>query len=100
MVTSIDGRRSSIKIVHDILSMCNKGAPKKTAIMYGAKINHGQLRRYVTLLAFKDFIQQDDEGRYNITPVGQQTLKRVSRAIKTLRRLRQELGLNPVVNGD
>ena len=31
-----------------------------------AKLNYDLLLRYITLLVSKDFIQQDDEGRYNI----------------------------------
>ena len=81
-------------------SLCVRSAPKKTPIIHGAMLSYHQLRRYLTLLSSKDFIQQDEDGRYNITPAGHQMLKPVSRSISTLRRLRRELMLDPVVNGD
>ena len=91
--TSISGRRSSVEIVHDILTLCNNGGINKTAIMYRCNLSYDQLRRYLAMLCGEDFIFKNDTGKFEITDTGRKALKRMSTAIKSLKELRFDFGL-------
>ena len=100
------GRRSSVEIVHDILSLCDNGGVNKTAIMYRGNLSYDQLRRYLSVLceealvikteAGRYQITSEGSGRYQITSEGYGTLRRISVAIKTLRDVKEELGIGAV----
>ena len=93
MTSSIMGsRRSTVEIVHAILSLCDKGEVKKTTIMYRSNLSYHQLCRYLTVLCNDDLIAKNGTGLFEITPTGQKVLKRMSKAVSTLRELRSELG--------
>ena len=84
---------SSIDILHDILKLCDNGGVKKTAIMYRGNLSYDQLRRYLSALCDEALITRTDIGKYQITSEGQNTLQRISTPIKTLRDVREELGI-------
>ena len=85
-------RRSSIDVLHDILKLCNNGGIKKTAIMYRGNLSYDQLRRYLTVLTRQEIVARNDEGNYQVTAKGQDTLRRVSTVVSVLSDLRAELG--------
>ena len=89
-------RRSSIDIVHDILKLCDNGGVKKTTIMHGGNMSYYQLRRYLTVLTSQEVIARNDEGSYQITVKGQDTLRQVSAVSGVLGDL---LGPVPEVEG-
>ena len=89
----IELRRSSIDIVHDILAVCDNGGINKTGIMYRSGLSYDQLRRYLSLLSNKQLIGRNQEGKFQVTPKGQQTLQRVANVVQGLRDLRIELEL-------
>lgn len=90
------GRRSTIEIVHDILSLCDNGDINKTAIMYRGNLSYDQLRRYLSTLCNEALIAKTDSGRYQVTSEGRDTLKRMSIAIRTLEDVKEELGIGAV----
>ena len=71
-------RRSSIEIVHEILSVCDNGGAKKTAIMYQSSLSCDQLRRYLSLLTEQDLVRKNEEGHFQVTPTGLKTLRQMS----------------------
>ena len=77
-------RRSAMEIVHDILSVCDDGGAKKTAIMYQSSLSYEQLKRYLGLLSDQDLIQRVEDGHYQMTPTGRKTLRQMSGVIKAL----------------
>ena len=86
------GRRSSVEIVHDILSLCDNGGVNKTAIMYRGNLSYDQLRRYLYTLCEEALVAKTETGRYQITSEGHDTLQRISVAIETLRDVKEMLG--------
>ena len=90
------GRRSSVEIIHEILSLCDNGGINKTAIMYRSNLSYDQLRKYLAILSEEDLIAKNDMGHFQITSAGEKTLKRMSTAIKSLRELRIDLGTRSV----
>ena len=81
----LGSRRSTMEIVQDILSVCDNGGAKKTAIMYQSSLSYDQLRRYLALLSEQDLIHKNQEGRYQVTSAGQKTLRQMSSVIRSLR---------------
>lgn len=51
-----------MEIVNEILSVCDNGEAKKTAIMYQSSLNYGQMRRYLGLLSDQDLIQRKEDA--------------------------------------
>lgn len=80
-------RRSSIDIVHDILKLCDGGGIKKTAIMYGGNMSYDQLRRYLSVLTRQKVVARNDDGNYQITAKGQDTLRKGFRGVRSAWRL-------------
>ena len=81
----LGSRRSTMEIVQDILSVCDNGGAKKTAIMYQSSLSYDQLRRYLSLLSEQDLIYKNEEGHFQVTPTGQRTLRQMSSVMRTLR---------------
>lgn len=90
------GRRSTVEIIHEILTLCGSGGINKTAIMYRSNLSCDQLRKYLNMLSEEELIAKNDAGHFEITCTGEKTLKRMSSAIKSLRELRIDLGARPV----
>ncbi len=72
--TSAIRRRTAVEIVHEILSVCDNGGARKTAIMYRCNLNFFQLKRYLSGLSDKKLIRESDAGTFQLTPKGQATL--------------------------
>ena len=89
-------RRTSMEIVHEILSLCDNGGINKTAIMYRSNLSYDQLRRYLSALCEDDLIAKNERGLFEVTFTGRKALKRMSNAIHTLRHLRTEIEAQPV----
>ena len=87
----LNGRRSAIDIVYDILTVCDNGGINKTAIMYRSNLSYDQLKKYLDLLAGQGMIDRNDFGDFQITGHGQKTLAKVLRVRESLRVLRREL---------
>ena len=81
----IGGRRSTMEIAHEILSVCDNGGAKKTAIMYQSSLSYDQLRRYLSLLSEQDLIFKNQDGHFQVTPTGQKTLRQMSSVMRTFR---------------
>ena len=84
------GRRSAIEIVREILSACNSGGARKTAIMYGSNLSYDQLCRYLALLSSRGLIEEEDHGHFRLTTRGQRTLRQVASVVRTLGEVTQE----------
>ena len=87
----IGQRRTSVEIVHEILSVCDNGGANKTAIMYRGNLSYDQLRRYLALLSGRLLIHRNDQGRFQITAKGEKMLRRTSNVMRSLRDLRKEV---------
>ena len=95
MQTSIlNGRRSAIDILYDILAVCDNGGTNKTAIMYRGNLSYQQLQRYLTLLSERHLIAKNENGHFHTTPAGQETFKQVSKVRKSIRALRTSLDID------
>lgn len=102
----IGGRRSTIEIVFDILTVCQRGGANKTAIMYRSNLSYDQLLRYLALLSEQEFLRRNDAGHFEVTEKGEQALGQVAGAMRILRDLQEgdsddiafPKGLHPVVN--
>ena len=77
-------RRSSMEIVHRILSVCAEGGCTKTTIMYRSNLSYQQLQRYLSLLFSQQLIEEDEVGLYQITVPGKKTMRQVARVIRSL----------------
>ena len=84
--------RSSMEVVHDVLSVCNLEPSTKSTVLRRTRLNPKQLNRSLPLLSTNELITQDEDGCYHLTLAGQRLLKRVSRTIRAMRRFEQELG--------
>ena len=83
--------RSSMEVVHDVLSVCNLEPSTKSAVLRRARLSPKQLSRYLPLLLTNELINQDEDRCYHLTLAGQRLLKRVSRTIRVMRRFEQEI---------
>ncbi len=90
-MTTTHGRRSHIELVYEILTACEKEAPKSTRIMYQVRLSHTQLRRYLSLLTENGLIYSNGGGCFHLTDGGRQALKRVSRPVRAIRRFQDDL---------
>ena len=81
----LGSRRSTMEIVQEILSVCDNGRAKKTAIMCRSSLSYDQLRRYLSLLSQQDLVRRNEEGRFQVTPTGQRTLRQMSGVLRALR---------------
>ena len=86
--TSAIRRRTAVEIVHEILSVCDNGGARKTAIMYRCNLNFFQLKRYLSGLSDKKLIRESDAGTFQLTPKGQATLGLMVPAVQTMLDLR------------
>ena len=82
----LGGRRSTMEIVHEILSVCDNGGAKKTAIMYQSSLSYDQLRRYLSLLSDQDLVRKNEEGRFQVIPTELKTLRQMSGVLRVLRK--------------
>lgn len=87
----LDSRRSSIDILHDILTVCDNGGVNKTAVMYKSNLSYDQLRRYLSQLSDRHLILRNESGHFQTTREGRETLKKVSRVRRSIRDLRRDL---------
>ena len=88
----MSGRRSSVEIIYEILSLCGNGGINKTAIMYRSNLSYDQLRKYLAMLSEEDLIAKNEIGLFEITLSGEKIHRRMSGAVKSLRELRNGLG--------
>jgi len=85
----IGGRRSTIEIVYDILSVCQRGGANKTAIMYRSNLSYDQLLRYLALLSDQEFLRRNASGHFEVTEKGVVALGQVAGAMRILRDLQE-----------
>ena len=97
MPTVMNGRRSSVDIVNDILTVCNNGGVNKTAVMYRSNLSYDQLRRYLAMLSDQQLVRRNDLGHFQITDSGKKTLRRVRNVVRSVKALQKEL--EPVAAG-
>jgi len=69
-------RRSSIQIIGEILSLCQKPA-KRTRIVYGTNINFQLLQNYLDLLMGQGLIQENADGTFVTTEKGSGALNQI-----------------------
>ena len=87
----MNGRRSAIDIVHDILTLCEGDAIKKTAVMYRCNLSYDQLQKYLALLSEQRMIGKSEAGNFQITDKGRRMLAKASSVIDSIRDLRMEM---------
>jgi predicted transcriptional regulator len=77
----LDGRRTNIQLISEILRLLRLGEVGKTEVMYGVRLSHYQTQKYVSRLVQIGLIDQTNgDGRtpaYRITPKGLQLLGRI-----------------------
>ena len=99
MTTVMNGRRSAVDIVNDILSVCDNGGVNKTAVMYRSNLSYDQLRRYLSMLSDQRLIQRNDLGHFQITDSGKKTLRKVRNVVRAVKALQKELEPAAAGNG-
>ena len=77
--------RFTMETLHQILSVCDNSGAGRTAIMSQSSPSQGQLRRYLELLSGQDLIHRKEDGRFQMTPMGQKTFRQMSGVMKALR---------------
>lgn len=83
------GRRSSLEIAYDILSLCdNDGGVNKTSIMYQCNLSYTLLQRYLSSMDVLRVIRKDTKGQVQTTPKGQRVLEQMKEMVRFLRDLR------------
>ncbi len=75
--------RSPVEIIVTILEACQEGGTKRS-IMFRSFLDYRQVSKYVKVLAQHQYIQQDDNERYWLTPKGTQALQELSVTLATL----------------
>ena len=77
----LDGRRSNIQLISEILSLLRLGEVGKTEVMYAVRLSHYQTQKYVARLVQIGLVDQTAaEGRspsYRITAKGLDLLGRI-----------------------
>lgn len=83
---AIEHRRSNLEVVADILRLGQAG---KTEIMQAVGMNHGQLRRYLSLLVQRRLLSEitrfPGPVTYKVTPRGLKLLKEIETLLETLK---------------
>jgi predicted transcriptional regulator len=76
----LNGRRSNIQIIADMLKVGEKGAGK-TEIMYSANMSYTQIQKYLGFLINHGFIDRVSVGNphvhYQVTPKGAKLLESI-----------------------
>ena len=80
----LNGRRSSIEIIFEVLAVCNERTVNKTAVMYRSGLNHAQLQRYLNFLETQELLSFTEKGLLWLTPKGRHTLLQLSHVIRLL----------------
>jgi len=83
----MNGRRTSIQIMAEVLRLADGEGMGKTGIMYAANMSHSQLGKYLSFLTEKGFLQQCNgagRGRYLTTTEGQKLLKQIDEMSEVL----------------
>lgn len=86
----VNGRRSAIEIIYDMLSVCRTGEANKTAVMYRSNLSHSQLMRYLVFLNDQGLVEKDRSGKYHLTSKGDQLLDQISEVLDVLSDLQDE----------
>jgi len=78
---TLNGRRSNIQIIADMLKVGEKGAGK-TEIMYSANMSYTQIQKYLGFLINHGFIDRVSVGNphvhYQVTAKGAKTLESIA----------------------
>ena len=81
----MNGRRSNIEIIADILRM---GQASKTQIMYRVSMSYAQLQKYLDYLIVRGFLNRTMDGyrngTYHITPHGKSLLQSIEKIEEAL----------------
>jgi predicted transcriptional regulator len=81
--TKPSGRRGGREIAHDIITAADAGA-RKTAIMYGSRLNPRQLSKHLGRLIRDGFIEHDSEkAQYCATHKGKRYVKAFEKYLAT-----------------
>lgn len=86
----VNGRRSAIEIIFEMLSVCQEGEANKTAVMYRSNLSHSQLNRYLAFLEHQQLISRGARGRYQLTDKGETTLNQISEVLEILSDLQSD----------
>lgn len=82
----MNGRRSDIEIIAEILRLAEDGAGQ-TRIMYGSNLNYGRLRDYLAFLESRGLIaraRDHQKVHYTTTDKGKRILDQVEPAVSAL----------------
>jgi predicted transcriptional regulator len=81
----LEGRRSSIEVIGDILRLGEAG---KTEIMYSTNMSHRQLQRYLDFLLEQRLVDKVAVGNpmvtYRVTRKGDKLLRSIDSILETL----------------
>jgi predicted transcriptional regulator len=81
----LEGRRSSIEVIGDILRLGEAG---KTEIMYSTNMSHRQLQRYLDFLLEQRLVDKVAVGNpmvtYRVTRKGHKLLRSIDSMLETL----------------
>ena len=81
----MNGRRSDLEIVAEILKLAENGA-RQTRIMYGCNLNHGRVRGYLSTLETRGLVESILRGlhiEYVTTKRGRELLQTLELAMST-----------------
>lgn len=82
-----NSRRTSIQIIGEILRFCANGDFGKTRIMYRVNLSHAQLRKYMSFLDGRGFLEPADHSspvKYNTTVKGRKLLQEIEEIVELL----------------
>ena len=82
----MNGRRSDIEIMAEILRLAEDGAGQ-TRIMYGGNLNYGRLRDYIASLESRGLItsaRSQQRIQYRTTDKGKYVLDQIEKAVMAL----------------
>ena len=83
----MNGRRSNIEIIADMLRVGENGAGK-TEIMYSANMSYSQIQKYLSFLINHGFIDRVEVGNpvvtYRVTEKGSGLLKSIDTVLEVL----------------
>jgi predicted transcriptional regulator len=73
-----------------MLSACGNGGTNKTAVMYRCNLSFEQLTRYLPFLQDQGLILKTEDGRYQLSDKGDETVKQIAAILDVLTELQDD----------
>ena len=90
LVKNKEKNRSSLEIVHDMLSVATVSS-RKTRILYDAHLNFRLLEKYLKILLENDLLKIVDDSCYLVTLKGKNFLLKYKEYVERCKRISEEI---------